>query len=69
MTASIVEVEAPSGISSISLDNLDAATPAVVYTTDGRLVARTTVGRLTTLPLRHGLYVVRTAEAAWRYIR
>lgn len=69
MTASIVEVEAPSGISGISLDNLDAATPAVVYTTDGRLVARTTVGRLTTLPLRHGLYVVRTAAAAWRYIR
>ena len=69
MTASIVEVEAPSGISGISLDNLDAATPAVVYTTDGRLMARTTVGRLTTLPLRHGLYVVRTAAAAWRYIR
>ena len=69
MTASIVEVEAPSGISSISLDSLDAATPAVVYTTDGCLVTRTTVGRLATLPLRHGLYVVRTAEAAWRCIR
>ena len=69
MTASIVEVEAPSGISNISLDSLDAATPAVVYTTDGRLVTRTTVGRLATLPLRHGLYVVRTAAAAWRYIR
>ena len=65
-TAALVEVEDPSGISSISLDG---ATPAVVYTTDGRLVTRTTVGRLNTLPLRCGLYIVKTAAGTWRLSR
>lgn len=64
--AAVEEVDAPSGISTVSVSS-DAL--AAVYTTDGRLVARTTVGGLATLSLRHGLYVVRTAEAAWRYIR
>ncbi|MBO4463907.1 MAG: hypothetical protein J5797_06895, partial [Prevotella sp.] len=66
MTADIVEVEDPSGISTVSLEGLDAATPAVVYSTDGRLVTRTTVGRLSTLPLRRGLYIVKTAAGTWR---
>jgi hypothetical protein len=68
-TASLVEVADPSGISTVSLDAIDAATPAVVYTTDGRLVTRTTLGQLSTLPLRHGLYVVRTEGGALRLTR
>ena len=64
-TAALVEVEDPSGISTVSLEGLDAATPAVVYTTDGRLVTRTTVGRLSTLPLRRGLYIVKTDAGTW----
>ena len=65
MTASIVEVEDPSGITIVSLDGIDIATPVLVYTIDGRLVTRTTAGRLHTLPLRHGLYIVKTTAGTW----
>lgn len=65
-TKDVVEVAAPAAISSACLEDLDAATPAVVYTIDGRLAARTNVGSLNTLPLRHGLYIVKTDAATWR---
>lgn len=69
MTVSIVEVEGPSAIRDVLTTDVDPATPAVVYTADGRLVVRTTVGQLATLALRHGLYVVSTPAATWRLIR
>lgn len=69
MTASVIEVEAPSAIRDIMPADADPAMPAVVYTADGRLVVRTTVGQLATLSLRHGLYVVSTTAATWRLIR
>ena len=67
-TAAVVEVEAPSAISTLTIGSLDATTPAIVYTADGRVVTRTTVGRLSTLPLRHGLYIIKTATGTWRHI-
>lgn len=69
ITASIEEVEGPSDISTVSLGDLDGATPVTVYTTNGCLVARTTVGRLSSLPLRHGLYIIKTAVGILRLSR
>ena len=69
MTASIVEVEPPSAIHAVVPDDVDAATVATVSTLDGRIVARTTVGRLSQVPLRHGIYVVSTAAGVWRMTR
>ncbi|MCR4957590.1 MAG: M6 family metalloprotease domain-containing protein [Prevotella sp.] len=68
-TEAVVEVADPSGISTVPLDALDAATPATIYTADGRFVSRTTIGRLTTMPLRHGLYIVKTAHGTRHIVR
>ena len=69
MMASIVEVEGPSGIKEVPLSSLEGDTKALVYTVDGRFVTRTTVGSLSTLPLRHGLYIVKTAVGTWHLKR
>ncbi len=68
-TASVVEVEGPSAIRSITPDDVDADAAATVTTLDGRVVARTTVGRLSLIPLRRGIYVVSTAVGSWRLAR
>ena len=62
MTMSPVEVEGPSAITSATLDDIDGSAPVSLYTTDGRLVARTTVKGLRLLQIRHGLYVVRCGD-------
>ncbi|MBR1415764.1 MAG: M6 family metalloprotease domain-containing protein [Prevotella sp.] len=59
------EVEAPSGIETLHTP-LSPSTPVHVFTADGRKVAEATVGSLRQLPLRGGIYIVRTGTAAWR---
>ena len=69
LTAKIEETTAPSGIGSVTSSGIAADTPATVFTTDGRKVAQTTVGRLASLPLRQGVYVVRTNNGSWRILK
>lgn len=55
-----VEVEGPSAIRQVTLSSLEAKTPVVVYTADGRLVTTTTLGQFAQLPLSRGIYVLKT---------
>lgn len=63
LTQNFEEVDAPSGIVAAKTDGHERAQ---VFTTDGRLVAHTTVDAIAQLPLRRGVYVVKTATRAWR---
>lgn len=59
-----------SGIRQTELSHrLSPATPVAVYTTDGRLVATSTYGQLDMLPLRHGVYVVRSKHGTMKLTR
>ena len=59
-----------SGISQAELSQrLTPATPVAVYGTDGRLVATSTYGQLDMLPLRHGVYVVRSKHGTMKMTR
>ena len=66
LTQSPTEVDAPSGITAATAYSHE---PAQVFTTDGRLVAQTTADAIMQLPLRRGIYVVKTASRAWRIAR
>ena len=71
MTEKPREVDAPPQIDAIaSLPADDSGSSSVaVYTTDGRLVAKTTIAGLAQLSLSRGLYVARTANRAWRFAK
>ncbi|MBO4811151.1 MAG: M6 family metalloprotease domain-containing protein [Prevotella sp.] len=66
LTQNFEEVDAPSGVSTVMADGHE---PAQVFTTDGRLVAHTTIDAIAQLPLRRGVYVVKTATRAWRFAK
>lgn len=59
-----------SGISQAELSQrLTPQTPVTVYGADGRLVAATTYGQLDMLPLRQGVYVVRSKHGILKLTR
>ena len=62
---SLTEV-VPSGIATIAKDKMDANMPAIIYSSDGRKVAETTIGSLSQLRLAHGIYVVKAGSEAWQ---
>ncbi len=68
LLGSPVEVEAPeqAGVSSVEWS---ASTPVDVFTAEGRHVARTTFNALKALPLRRGVYVVRSADDVKKIVR
>ncbi len=70
MTVKPTEVEAPpqpDAVAAVAADN--SHTEVSIFTADGRLVAVTTTGQLTQLPLKPGLYVARTASRSWKMIK
>lgn len=68
LLGSPVEVEAPeqAGVGSVEWS---ASTPVDVFTAEGRHVARTTFNALKALPLRRGVYVVRSADDVKKIVR
>ncbi len=68
-TTPFVQVAAPDAISLPTLAAVPADSPVSVYTAAGRHVATCTAGQLGQLPLRSGVYVVRSSAASWKMVR
>ena len=64
----LVEVKAPES-EGITAAAWNPSTPVDVFTADGRRVASTTLDALKRLPLRRGIYVVRSADDVMKIVR
>lgn len=71
----LVEVEAPPQPDAIediemkSTELSDSQAPISIYTTDGRLIVKTTAAQLPLLNLKHGIYVAKGTNRAWQFVR
>ena len=52
--------------SSIDDIKMDVRTEVIVYTIDGKFVAKTTIGNLKYLPLRQSIYIVKSGNRIWK---
>ena len=66
LTSELKEVEAPEANSITTRVACDTDEPLTVISADGRVVAQTTVGKLSQLRLLRGIYVLKTAQRTWR---
>lgn len=68
LMSALVEVEGPEPDAIGSVD-WNPSTPIDVYTTDGRRVASTTLDAIGRLPLRRGIYILRSADDVMKIVR
>ncbi len=66
MTQSVTLNEEATGIDNVKTDPSQQIT---IYTTDGRLVGRTSLGALQQLSLRSGIYIIKSTNKTWRMAR
>ena len=69
MLASVEETEGPSGVMAVKQGKTSDQELVTLYTMDGRKVATAAYGSLNALPLRSGVYVVKTASGSWRIVK